>query len=276
VATLLGAPPALAQSLPDHDQLVVLIGGARVPEETHVGTVVVLDGGARIDGVVRETVISLNGGVVVRGLVQGDVVVFNGGVSLREAAEVEGDVVSDRSASIAPGATLGGRARGLTSIFLEARWPFAFVARLTWWLAASVSTLILGALLLLVAPWAPDEVAARADARASVALWGGAAFLGVPLLALLLLATLVGAPLGLGILGALALVYALGYVAGTFALGRAVVRRPRSALAAFAGGWVILRALALIPVLGGVVWTGTTIIGLGALLLLARRGAPDV
>ena len=38
------------------------------------------------------------------------------------------------------------------------------------------------------------------------------------------------------------------------------------------GGWGILRLLALIPILGGLVWFAAVVFGLGALLVAVWRG----
>ena len=56
-------------------------------------------------------------------------------------------------------------------------------------------------------------------------------------------------------------------------LGRRAAGRPPACLA-FLAGWAILRMLALIPVVGGLVWLAATVWGLGALVLAAARGRP--
>jgi hypothetical protein len=84
------------------------------------------------------------------------------------------------------------------------------------------------------------------------------------------MATLVGIPFGIGLLFALALIYATGYVMSAWVLGRTVVRTKRR-MVAFLAGWGILRAVALIPVLGGIAWFAATAFGLGVLLVEAWR-----
>ena len=49
---------------------------------------------------------------------------------------------------------------------------------------------------------------------------------------------------------------------------------PRSRFLAFLLGWVILRAIALIPILGGLVWLVASILGLGILFVAGRRARP--
>jgi hypothetical protein len=56
--------------------------------------------------------------------------------------------------------------------------------------------------------------------------WGLLVFFGLPVLAICALVTLVGIPLGLGLLAALGLIYALGYGASAWILGRSLLRPP--------------------------------------------------
>jgi hypothetical protein len=89
--------------------------------------------------------------------------------------------------------------------------------------------------------------------------------------------TILAIPFGVGLLLALALIYATGYTAGCWVAGRAVFPPPRSRAAAFLVGWAILRVLALIPFVAGLVGALATIAGLGAIavaLWRARREAP--
>ena len=101
--------------------------------------------------------------------------------------------------------------------------------------------------------------------------WGLLAFFGLPILAIIALVTLVGIPLGLGVLAALGLIYALGYAATAWIVGRRIVREPTAWILAFLAGWGILRVLALVPVLGGLVGWAAAVLGLGALIVAIWR-----
>jgi hypothetical protein len=139
------------------------------------------------------------------------------------------------------------------------------------WIATTVSSFLLGLVLVLFAPAAADTVARTAIERIGPSLgWGAAAFVGIPLVALLAGVTLVGLPLGIGVLLALGLIYWLGYTAAAVSLGRRLVRSPTHRVPSFLAGWGVLRAVALVPVLGGFVWLAATLWGLGALLVAAR------
>jgi hypothetical protein len=138
-------------------------------------------------------------------------------------------------------------------------------------LAFTVSTLILGLVLWLLAPraaWAVDD-AARGGFGPVIG-WGLILAIGLPLVAVIAMVTLVGAPLGLGLLLALGLIYGIGYVAGAWVLGRRVAGGA-SPILAFLAGWGILRLLALIPILGSLVGLAAVVVGLGALAVASHR-----
>jgi hypothetical protein len=193
----------------------------------------------------------------------GDLVVFHG------SSTVDGTVDGSLTAFDAP-VTIGGeRRRVQTNVNWEG---FGWAGRLAWWLAVSVSTLVVG----LVLVWLVGRGAARileaGRTRVGPAIgWGLLVFFGLPILAIIALVTLVGLPLGLGVLAALGLIYALGYGATAWIVGRRVLREPTAWILAFLVGWGILRVLALIPILGGLVWFAAVVFGLGALVVAIWR-----
>ena len=163
-----------------------------------------------------------------------------------------------------------GTVRGVNADF---RFGDVFVARFVFWLAASVSVLILGLVLLAFAPRAAAAVVpTMRDSTGAAIGFGLVVFIGLPVVAVLALVTLVGVPLGLGILLALLPVYTVGYVTSVWLLGRTIVKPPTSPYLAFLLGWLILRALALVPALGGILWFLASVFGLGVLVVSARRG----
>jgi hypothetical protein len=157
---------------------------------------------------------------------------------------------------------------------------WGWVSYIGWWLAVSVSTLIVGGLLVLPAPAA--LYAAERTVRERLGYtdaWGVAIAIGVPVLAVLELVSLVGIPFGVALLLAAVPVLLVAYVTSAWLVGRRVLRnRSTSTWAALLAGWAILRGLALIPVVGALVGLAATVVGLGALavaLWRARRpGAP--
>ena len=271
---LVGAGSASAAT--DH---VVITGGVVVPPGETAGDIVVVDGAVRIAGRATGNVVSVSGPVRLTGRIDGDLITVSDRAVLGPAARVGGDLrYGDEAPVLARGATVGGEISNEN--WSDAASGWGWVSWLAWWVAVSVSTLIVGVLLVWLAPGAlfAAERAVRERLGAAVA-WGILIAIGVPLLAILALVTLVGIPFGIALLLAAIPVLLVAYTTTAWIVGRRVLRsRPGSRWAALFAGWGILRALALIPVAGALVGLVATVVGLGALtvaLWRARRpGAP--
>ncbi|HVF08034.1 MAG TPA: hypothetical protein VNC60_05605 [Actinomycetota bacterium] len=267
------ALPAAAQttgSVSDDDDQIVLHGSLQVADGETVGAAVIFDGPAIVDGTVRESLVVFNGSVEISGAVRKDVVVFNGDVIVRSGATIGGNLVTQSAPTVEPGARVTGEQRSVgAEVDLT---DVGLASRFAWWVAYSLSALALGLILLALAPRL-DEAIVRAtrDRRGPSIVAGVAVFFLLPIVAVVLLATVVGIPLGLFLLLALALLYTVGYVAGAHAIGRMVVKPPASRYVGFLAGLGIVRLLALVPVVGGIVWAITAIVGLGVLVVAARR-----
>ncbi|MCZ4493724.1 MAG: hypothetical protein QOH30_2463 [Baekduia sp.] len=274
LALVLAAPSASAAT--DH---VVITGGAVVPAGQTAGDVVVIDGTVRIAGRATGDVVSVSGPVRVDGRVDGDLIAVSDRAFLGPNARVGGDLrYGDQPPVLSPGASVGGKVS--KEDWADATNGWGWVSALGWWLAVSVSTLIVGVLLVWLAPGAlaAADRAVREHLGATVG-WGVLIAIGVPLLAVLALVTLVGIPFGVALLLAAIPVLVVAYVTTAWIVGRRVLRnRSASRWAALLTGWGILRVLALIPVAGGLVGLVATVVGLGALAMAlwhARRpGAP--
>ncbi|HEX4941039.1 MAG TPA: hypothetical protein VFW51_00785 [Actinomycetota bacterium] len=274
VLVALGAGPAAAQedsASADRDQ-IVLTGELLIAADDTVDSAVILDGPAQVDGTVRETLVVLNGDAEISGTVQEDVVVLNGDVVVRSGAEIGGDLVTQSAPEVEEGATIrGDRTNVITRFDFDLAGGFA--GRLWWWFAYSASVLILGLLLLAFAPRLFPAVreAATSGIGSSIG-WGFGLFFLLPIGSVLLLITLVGIPLGIFTLLALAFLYTLGYVVAIMGLGSRLLATTGSRFVAFLGGWVVLRLLALIPFVGGWLWFLGSVWGLGLLAVAIRRG----
>lgn len=256
------------------DTQVVVTGRVDVAQNERVGDVVILNGDARVNGRVDGSVFALNGDVVVRGSVKNDVTAFNGRVTVAGGAHVGGDVTSRDSARISAAAAVDGDVKSVGRRF--ALGQVGVVAVVLLWLAVGLSTLVFGVLLLLIAPRAADAFAdaGRTAVGASIGL-GIAAAVGIPIVGLVLLATVVGLPLGAVILLTLGFLYMLGYVASAYFLGRVILRPPRNRFLAYLVGWAILTVAGIIPVLNVIVLLAATVYGLGTIVVStfrARRG----
>lgn len=256
----LASPAAAADEPPDQ---VVLSGTVVVPRGGEVGEVVVLHGSAHVDGVAHGDVIVVSGGIVVNGQVSGSVIAVDGRVVLGAGAQVNGDVTARGKVTRAEGSKVGGRVR--QRVAYAWRTPVDVFGRFASWLAVSISTLLLGLVVVLLAPRAVDAVAAvaRSSPWRSVG-WAAAIAIGVPVLVVFALASLVALPLGLVTLLGLAPLAFLGYVLSACAIGRALWGSPRNRAVAMLFGWLILRAVAAIPVVSGVTFGLASAYGLGA------------
>lgn len=276
-------------------------GPIEVPRgQTVSGDVVAFGGQIRVDGRVEGDVVGLGGPATVGGTVGGDVVALGGPAVLEPGARVEGDVIApasparigagarvggdvvhgDEAPDIAPGATVGGGVQragaerfGPAFGLLGLVGPAASGIRLigSWGVGSAVS-LGLGLLLLWLGPVAARRGYEAARTETGEVVGAGLAFVfGLPVLAALAIVTLVGIPLGVVLALAIVPLFALGYAAGAWLLGRTLVGPPRSPYLALLAGWGILRLVALVPLAGWVAWVGATLLGCGALALMGWR-----
>jgi cytoskeletal protein CcmA (bactofilin family) len=258
-----------ASAATDH---VVITGGAVVPAGATAGDVVVVDGPVRIAGRATGDVVSVSGPVRVTGQVDGDVIAVSDRAVLGPRARVGGDLrYGDERPTVARGATVAGDV--VEEDWADAANGWGWVSALAWWLAVSVSTLVVGLLLVWLAPGALHAAERAVHERLGATVgWGVAIAIGVPLLGILALVTVVGIPFGVALLLAAIPVLLVAYVTTAWIVGRRVLRnRSTSPWTALLAGWGILRALALIPVLGGLVGLAATIVGLGALAVALWR-----
>lgn len=279
LALLLLAQPASAVSLngeADDDAIVVVNGDVEIEHGELSKGVYIVEGDAHIRGNVAGDVVLVEGNAVIRGRVSGNVVTLAGRAYLFPRARVGGDLIyADERPRVARGARIGGDIEELD--WNDVPELALLLGAFTFWLAMSVSGAVLGVLLLLLAPRAADAVMAQAESRFWTAVWLGVAiFIGLPLLGTIAAITLLGLPLALALLLAWLPLAAVAYVTTAWTLGRALVKPPSGRVLAFFAGFAILRAAALIPGLGLLVWLAAVIVGLGLLgaAITAARPAP--
>jgi cytoskeletal protein CcmA (bactofilin family) len=248
---------------------IVIVGDVLVDRGQTTKDVVVADGDITVRGTVDGDVVAANGDVAIRGHVTGDVLTFAGTATLGRRAQVDGDVAyGDKKPRVAPGAQIGGKVKKFKAEDLGGG---AIALRIGLWLAVTISALVLGLILLALFPKAADAVARTAKARTGRSfLVGVLLFVLIPIIGVIALITVIGIPLGGGLLLAMLPIYGLAYTASAFVVGR-LVSKQGARILAFIIGLVILRVLALVPFLGGIVWFLATILGLGALFVAARH-----
>jgi hypothetical protein len=273
--------PALPLAAPCRSGTVVsylhsLVIGA---DEAVCGDVDMYGGSVRVLGHVGGSVTAFGGNITVVGEVDGNVTAFGGSVVLEPGARVAGDVEtwagaiqgasrSSVSGSVEHGdqmATLADR----TLPGFSGPWQFPWPWVLGWTLlAAVVITLFPGRT-------ARVRVVARFATLRSMVVGVLTTVLGV-VLAALLFATCIGAPISLVVVAGLLAGWALGTVAVALWLGEQIMHvvapGERSSFLSAVLGMAVLSSAESLPGVGGVVMVVTGSLGLGA-SLLSRYGA---
>ena len=270
VSGALAADPVVPRS----DRVLFAFGGdLTVPAGERAQVVTVAGGTATISGSV-ETLVVINGRADLDRARVGTVVSIGSPVQLLAGSTVTGDVMTlGSTVDRAPGSTLGGGvvdiAPGLVA-FSVAILPL-FVA-----LFAGVALAMVVAALMLAALAARQVRQAGALIRHETLPVIGVGLIGLfapMLLITLLFATIVGAPLALGImLGLWPLVAFVGYLVAAITFGEWIVGRwsPRERERPYAAavvGTLVLQVAGLIPLVTAI----ASLLGYGAVLMLAWR-----
>jgi cytoskeletal protein CcmA (bactofilin family) len=262
---LLPAAGATAKGGSGHTDRIVISGPVLVDRADTSGNVVVADGDVTIRGTVDGSVVVADGDITIRGTVDGDIVAVAGQVTLGRRGRVTGDIAyGDKKPVLAPGSSVSGDVKkfelGDASI----------IGAIGFWIGFTISLLVLGLVLLALAPRAADAIARTAKAKALIAaLVGLVAFFLIPIIAIAACVTIIGLPLGIVLLFSIVPLYAIAYLAAALVLGRVILKKAR--ILAFVVGLVILQLLTLIPLAGGIIGFLATVFGLGVVLLTLAR-----
>ena len=272
----LGAPAALAaEPLPDTGRVLVSVNGpVDIPAGDHLETLVVVGGDARISGDVT-TIVVVRGTATLSGATAESLVVVDGTADLQAGTTVRGDVRTlDGTVTQAPGATVGGSVRTLDTD-LAAAGILLIPAVVLLFLGLGLATV---AAALLVAAFGARQVRsvesliARRPGHVLVAGIVGA--VALPLVAILLTATVVGAPIGIAMLFVLLPAIAfLAWIVAAIWIGDWIVARlrgnpePDRPYLAAVVGVIALAVAGVLPFVTAL----ATLFGFGALLLAAWR-----
>ncbi len=284
VVAVLSGPTLAAQTAPRDSSAYLRLGGdVSVPAGTREGAVLVVHGNAIIAGEVRGVVVLEGEARITGGRVQ-ELTVVRGRAILSDSARVEGDVhLVDAEIAMDSGSVVVGEIeRGLGRRAASHLFGAMALIGLGIFLAFVLAGVFAAALL-------PDPLQATgrliASETGAVALAAALLWLAGPLVAVLLIPTLIGLPIGVGylvfvmpMLGAVGLIVAGAWVgARTLALmgATAGVTRPTVATAV---GVTLLLLVGRIPVLGLVAGI-LMLLGAGAAALRTvralRPGAPS-
>jgi hypothetical protein len=270
---------AYAEDGEDADDVLVRIGAdVRVAQGERVGSVVVIDGDAIIEGEVVNTVTVIKGDAVVSGQVKGNLTVISGDINLRSTARVDNVFSIRGDLTRAEGATITGEIRERDSIrFLDA---IGAIFSVLFWLAMTVALVVAG---IIFAAIGGRQLTRSAEAMTAdtvnVVIGFVFVWIAIPAIAVAAMITLIGIPLGLGLLlFLLPALWFLGYIAAGARLGAALVgltgrETGEHPFAATTLGVVLLQLTVLVPVLGAIVALLAGAWGAGAIAVSAYRAA---
>lgn len=282
LAALLALVPAVAFAQgpdrpADREFTLKINGDYRVTPSEHVGTVVVIRGTAVVDGTVEDTLVVVDGDAVVHGTVTGDVVVVNGTLTLAAGSTVRNVITYRSDVARDPAASVTGSVNERSEFSLG--WvPVVF--GIVMWVGATIALLVAGALFAAIGGGQLRAGASAMTERVGPSILAAVAlFIGVPVAAVIAIVTLVGAPVGIGVLlFVLPALTLLGYLAFATMLGTVVLRTAvAGAVAAHPYrevllGLVLLQLFALVPLGGFVLGIGAAW-GAGGLALVGWRAA---
>jgi hypothetical protein len=273
-------PAAASAQTPSGDDGVILRvrGDVTIPRGETVATVIVIDGNLTIEGTVRDLALVIEGNADVRGNVQGDLTVISGDIQLGSAAVVKNVNSIRGDFERAQGATVTGDVNERDNF--GAFWAAAGIFSALLWLALTIVVIVADVLFALIGGRQLNTATDVMTGEPVNAILGAVFFwVGVPLLAILAMITVIGIPLGLGMLLFLLPAFGfLGYIVAATRLGVALVSRggreagDRPVLAAALGA-LLLQLLLLVPFLGALVAFIAALWGTGALAYVAFRGA---
>ena len=276
----IAAPVALAadDTLPHSGRVLMAFGGdIAVPAGEQADVVFVANGDADIAGTVN-TLTVIEGNATVRGATVEDVIVISGTLALEEGSEVLNNVRSiESTVTQTDDVVIGGDIKGIDAELLAVG-AFLAPAMILFAVGMALASVVAG--LLLAAVGARQVRAAERVIAAEPLKAFGVGLLSViviPILAILAIVTIVGAPLGLGVLlGFLPLLGFIGFLVAGIFLGEEVLgtRKDPAAPHPYAGallGILVLQVIGIVPFVGGLVTGVASLLGFGAILILAWR-----
>jgi len=252
-------------------------GDVTVPAGEHADLVVVVQGQANVQGEVN-TLVVIDGTAALAGARLESVVAVSSTVDVGDGTFISGELQRlDSTVHQTGNVQIEGGITDLSTVFLEAAsvlGPALFLL----WLGFGLSTIVAALFLAGVASrQLRDAGRLISNDPLTTGLVGLLSVVAIPITAILLMITIIGAPLGFGVMFALLPLLAFaGYLTAAIWTGGWILRRSGSAseperpfLAAIVGV-VVLGLVGLVPVLGLIV-TVASVVGFGALIRLAFR-----
>ena len=271
--------PALAADPGDLEHsgrvLIALGGDVTVPAGEQADAVIIAQGTATIEGTVN-AVVALDADVVTSGALIEELVIIRGTAELGAGTEVVNDVRTlDAEVQQATGVLIGGNVSGLEADLVGLAW-FLGAAAIVLWIGFGIATLLAALLLAgLAARQVRSAGALISREPGKTFLAGLLALILPPLVAVLLIITLVGIPAGIGLLIVIwPMVAFVGYLVAAIWVGEQILNRSRTEGAevsrpygAAIVGVIVVTVAGIIPLVTFVV----SLFGMGAVLLAAWR-----
>ena len=235
---------------------------------------------------VQGSFIGAGSSISIRNLVRNDAILAVRSLRLQEGARIGGDLryVSDREASISPGATIAGRVVHRASDMRDAMKklvPLAILAGVIGKILSFVMMVVVGLVFALVAPkWLFRLSEAIKRFPGPCAGWGALFLFGVPVAVVVAFMTVVG--MSLAVVAAFAYFVALylGQIVTALLIGRLLLGMREETgsrgrlFGAFVLGLFLIRLVRFIPGIGAFVWAATALFGLGAFLVERTKLGP--
>lgn len=240
-----------------------------------VDAVVVISDDATIDGTVAESLVVVDGDAWVNGTVAGDVTVISGTLHLMAGSQVDNVSLWRGDLHRQDGAVVSGSIDRMQGFDF---WNTALFS-IVFWLGTTLVLLVAGLVFAAVGGRQLARTAATIGESPGESIgWAAILFIGLPLLTIPVMLTLVGIPLGIGVLlFLLPVLWFLGYLVAATAAGGWMVRRlgwsqqEGHPYLAVALGVVVFGVIGAIPWLGGILAFFAGLVGAGALGYTAWR-----
>ncbi len=274
ILLILFVPTAFAAEPTTTSGSVVLSvnGTVDIPSGQHVDTVIVVDGSARISGD-ADTIVVARGTATLSDATVGTLVVVDGSADLQGGTVVRGDVRTLHGAvTQQPGAVVQGSVRALDTD-LAALALLMIPVLIVFMVGIAIAGILAALAVAAFGARQVREVEALISERPGHVLVAGIiGSVALPVLAFMLIMTVVGAPIGLALLFmVLPAIAFLGWLVAAIWIGDWIVtamrgsREPGRPYRAAILGVIALAVLGVVPFVG----TIATLFGFGALLLAA-------
>lgn len=247
-----------------------------------VAVVLSIHNEATIDGTVSDLLIIIDGNVTINGVVENDVVAFSSHVILGPNAVVNHITLQSSTLDQQPGSQVNGNIEIQGRFFLLEWWSSPVFALIMWVLITFF--LVTGGIIFTLASGQqfPTFVSATSRHIGQNILRALMIWIGVPILAVLIMVTIIGIPLGLVLLMlVLPGLWWLGYSVAGARIGSLLLRpfgtrySTAKAVASTILGILALQLLILVPYIGGTVIFFVGAYGSGALIYHLMRGRHD-